>query len=466
MSRAGAALHHLTIAEAGGLIAARKLSPVELTKALLQRVEQLNPALDAYLHVCGKSALAAARAAEKTVAARAQGPLTGIPLAYKDIYETRGVPTTAHSRLLQDNVPREDAETVRRLHDAGAVMLGKLATHEFAIGGPAFDLPWPPARNPWDRDRFTGGSSSGSGAALAAGLALGSLGSDTGGSIRLPAAYCGVAGLKPTAGLVSRRGVIPLSPSLDTAGPLAWTAEDCAILLDAIAGHDPLDSASVPVPSGGYTKGLTQPVKGLRVGLLRHFHERDVPATAEVRQMVLAAAKTLESLGCVVEEATLPPVQEYDAVARPIICAEAYALHEQWLRTRLEDYSRVFRLRVMGGALVRAADYIAAQRTRGDLIRATEAAFQRFDILISATAPQAAPRLADQKPDEGLTRPLLTIPANVAAIPALSVCGGFSAGGLPLGLQIMGPAWSDALVLRVGHQFEEAAGTRARRPPL
>jgi aspartyl-tRNA(Asn)/glutamyl-tRNA(Gln) amidotransferase subunit A len=460
------ALHDLTIAQAGRLIGARKLSPVELTRALLARIERLDPSLNAFLHVTAKAALASARAAEKAVAARAHTKLTGIPVAYKDIYETAGVPTTAHSRILQDNVPKQDAETVRRLQAAGAVMLGKLATHEFAIGGPAFDLPWPPARNPWDRDRFTGGSSSGSGAAVAAGLALGSLGSDTGGSIRLPAAYCGIAGLKPTAGLVSRRGVIPLAPSLDTAGPMAWTAEDCAILLDAIAGHDPADPASVAGPAGGYAKGLAAPVKGVRIGLLRHFHERDVPATAEVRQMVAEAGRTLERMGCVVEEASLPSVQDYNAVGRLILCAEAYALHEHTLRTRTADYSRTFRVRVLGGALIRAADYIAALRMRGDLIRATEAAFRCHDLLICATTATPAPRLVEQKPDEGMGRPFLTAPANVAAIPALSVCGGFSTAGLPLGLQIMGPAWSEALLLRVGHQFEQASGTRSRRPPL
>ncbi|HTU52414.1 MAG TPA: amidase, partial [Acetobacteraceae bacterium] len=252
----------LTIAEAARLIAAKKLSPVELVRSLLARIQQFDPRINAFITVTGRQALAQARAAEKAVMAGKRGRLRGIPLAYKDIYATAGVRTTAHSRLLAENVPKEDAEAIRRLAAAGAVMLGKLATHEFAIGGPAFDLPWPPARNPWDTERFTGGSSSGSGAAVAAGLALGALGSDTGGSIRIPAAYCGIAGIKPTPGLVSRRGVIPLAPSLDTAGPMAWTAEDCAILLDALAGHDPADPASVAVPKGSYARALSLPVKG------------------------------------------------------------------------------------------------------------------------------------------------------------------------------------------------------------
>jgi aspartyl-tRNA(Asn)/glutamyl-tRNA(Gln) amidotransferase subunit A len=453
-----------TIAEASRLIAAKKLSPVELTKALLARIKAVDPRINAFLTITEKPALSAARAAERAVMAGKKAPLLGIPVAYKDIYETAGIPTTAHSRILQHSIPKHDAETVRRLREAGAVMLGKLATHEFAIGGPAFDLPWPPARNPWDTRRFTGGSSSGSGAAVAAGLALGALGSDTGGSIRLPAAYCGIAGLKPTPGLVSRRGVIPLAPSLDTAGPMAWTAQDCAILLDALAGHDPADPASVAGPKVSYAKALDAPVKGLRVGVLRHLYEHDLPATPEVLQAMNRAVATLKSLGCRVEDATLPPLQEYNAVGRIIISAEAYALHEATLRSRLSDYSRTFRIRVLCGGLIRAAEYIAAQRRRTDLIAATAKAFERFDVLISSPTPGAAPPLSEQRPDEGFARPLLTTLANVAAVPSLVVCAGWTAGGLPLGLEIIGPAWGDATVLRLGHQFEQAAGTRDRRP--
>jgi aspartyl-tRNA(Asn)/glutamyl-tRNA(Gln) amidotransferase subunit A len=456
----------LTIAQAGRLIAAKRLSPVELVKELLARIETTDPRLNAFLLVTERQALTAARAAERAVMAGRKGPLLGIPLGYKDIYETAGVRTTAHSRILADNVPTRDAETVRRLHAEGAVMMGKLATHEFAIGGPAFDLPWPPAHNPWDVRRFTGGSSSGSGAAVAAGLVLGALGSDTGGSIRLPAAYCGIAGLKPTPGLVSRRGVIPLAPSLDTAGPMAWTAQDCAILLDALAGHDPADPASVAVPKIGYAAAIAKPLKDLRIGLLRRFYEHDVPASPEMLHMINRAVATLKGLGCRVEEAVLPPVQDYNAVGRVIISSEAYALHEATLRTRLSDYSRVFRVRVLAGSLIRAADYISAQRRRTDLIAATAKAFEKFDVLITAPTAGAAPLLNEQRPDDGFSRPLITTVANVAAVPSMVVCCGFTTAGLPLGLEIIGPSWGDATVLRVGHQFEQAAATRSRRPEL
>lgn len=453
----------LTIAEASRQIARGRLSPVELTRALLKRIEATDPQLNAFLLVTGQRALAQARAAEK---APRGGPLRGIPLAYKDIYETAGVRTTAHSKILIDNVPKQDAETIRRLNDAGAVMLGKLATHEFAIGGPATDLPWPVARNPWDTRRFTGGSSSGSGAAVAAGLALGALGSDTGGSIRLPAAYCGIAGLKPTPGLVSRRGVIPLSPSLDTAGPMAWTAEDCAILMDALAGHDPADPASVAGPKVSYAKGIATPLAGMRIGVLRRFYEHDAPVSAEMAKMMDNAIRLLRGLGCKVETAVLPPVQDYNGVGRIIISSEAYAMHEAMLKQRLSDYSRVFRIRVLAGALIRAADYIAAQRRRSDLIAQTAAVFRKFDALICPPVADVAPLLAEQRPDDGFSRPLVTTVANVAAVPSMVVCGGYSTVGLPLGLEIMGPAWGDATVLRVGHHFEIASGTRARRPEL
>ena len=462
----GAGPGPLTIAEALRLIATKRLSPVELTRELLARITALDPELNAFLTVTGRKAEAEARAVEKAPKGRLRGRLRGIPLAYKDIFNTAGVRTTAHSRLLADNVPKESAEAVRRLALAGAIGLGKLATHEFAIGGPAFDLPWPPARNPWDLGRFTGGSSSGAGAAVAAGLCLGALGTDTGGSIRIPASYCGIAGLKPTPGLVSRRGVIPLAPSLDTVGPMAWTAEDCALLLDVLAGHDPADPTSVPGPKASYARAISAPVKGLKVGLLRHFHERDVPAGAETLQMLAELVRLLRKAGCRVEEATLPSVHEYNAVGRIIITAEAYALHEATLRSRVSDYSRSFRVRVLPGALIRAADYLAAQRRRTDLIAITARAFERFDLLLSAAAPGPAPLLGEQRSDEGFAVPFLTTPANVAAIPAAVVCGGFSAGGLPLGVQIMGPAWGDALVLRLAHHLERAAGTRSRRPAL
>ena len=267
-------LHFLTIAQASALIRVKKLSPVELTEACLARVKSLDGRLNSHLLLLEEQALADAAQAEAEIAAGGwKGPLHGIPIGLKDIFNTAGIPTTAHSALFRHHVPTEDAFTVSLLRDAGAVITSKLATWEFAIGGSSFDLPWPPARNPWDVSLDPSGSSSGSAVAVAAGLCLGAMGSDTGGSIRGPAAWCGIAGLKPTYGLLSRRGILPLSFSLDHAGPMCWTSEDCALMLQALACHDPLDPASASVPPANYPAGIGAPLSGLRVGVVRHFFE-------------------------------------------------------------------------------------------------------------------------------------------------------------------------------------------------
>src|SRR5215470_3703979 len=276
----------------------------------------------------------------------------------KELSETAGIATTGHSKVMQNHVPTADAFTVRRLRDAGAIVLGKLATHEFALGGPSFDLPWPPARNPWDTSRMPGGSSSGTGAAVAAGLVLGGTGSDTGGSIRNPATYCGLAGIKPTYGLVSRMGILPLSFSLDHPRPLAWTTEDCAILLQAMAGHDPSDPASASHSPPDYHTALQGSVKGLCVGLIRHFYERDNVANATTQQAIVEAAKIVENLGCEVREVTLSPLADWAACGGVILNAEAYAIHEANLRTRFTDYGEIFRDRMVLAGLITGADYV------------------------------------------------------------------------------------------------------------
>src|SRR5690242_20528939 len=310
----------LTIAEAAKLIQQRELSPAELVDSRLARIEKLDGKLHSFIRVLADSARAEARAAESEIAAgRYNGPLHGIPIGLKDIYETAGVPTTGHSKVMQDHVPKADAFSVRKLREAGAVVMGKLATHEFALGGPSFDLPWPPARNAWDTSRFTGGSSSGTGASVAAGLVLGGTGSDTGGSIRGPSAFCGLAGIKPTYGIVSRMGILPLAFSLDHAGPMAWTAEDCAIMLQAMAAHDPADPGSANRPVPDYRASLSGNIKGLRIGLVRHFYERDNEANTATRDAIDAAAKKLAELGCSVRDVTLSPLPEWSACGMTIM---------------------------------------------------------------------------------------------------------------------------------------------------
>ena len=457
----------LTVAEAATLIGKRELSPVELTESRLARIERFDNKLHSFIRVLHEPALAAARAAEAEImAGNYRGPLHGIPIGLKDIYETEGVPTTGHSKILIDHVPQQDAASVRRLADAGAIVVGKLATHEFALGGPSFDLPWPPARNPWDTSRFTGGSSSGTGAAVAAGLVLGGTGSDTGGSIRGPAAFCGLAGLKPSYGRISRVGVLPLAFSLDHAGPMAWTAEDCAILLQAMAGHDPADPASANRPVPNYRAALSGDVKGLRIGLIRHFYENDNPADEPTRQGIAAAIKVFEDLGCSVRELRLSPLAEWAACGVIIMLSEAYAIHQATLRERFGDYGELFRNRMALAALVSAGDYVQAVRRRGELAAEFTTAMADLDLAITAAAPGEAPAIDAVGKFATFERPMLTMPFNVTGTPAMSVCCGYSAAGLPLAFQLAGKAFDEATVLRAAHAYEKATPWRAVRPQL
>jgi aspartyl-tRNA(Asn)/glutamyl-tRNA(Gln) amidotransferase subunit A len=456
-----------TIAQAAKLIADRKLSPVELTESCLARTRQHDNALHSFLLLTEERALADARAAEaRVMKGEGRGPLDGIPIAHKDIYNTAGIRTTGHSRLLEHNVPTTDSVVVQKWAEAGSVMMGKLATHEFAMGGPSFDVPWPPARNPWNPDHFTAGSSSGTGAAVAAGFILGGTGSDTGGSIRGPAALCGIAGIKPTYGLCSRRGVLPLSFTLDHTGPLAWTVEDCALLLQAMAGHDPEDPASADRPVPDFTADLGKGVKGLRIGVIRHFFEQDHPVSPAMLAGINHAMEVYEHLGAEVHDVTLSPMMDYHAVGTVIITAEAYAVHEPWLKTRWNDYGELFRDRVGLGAFISAADYVQAIRRRRLLCHELKTAMADFDILVSASQPGEAPRI-DSIPKWGnLEKPSLTMPFNVTGYPAMSVCTGFGAGGLPVHMQLIGKPFAEPTLFRAGHAYETAMQWRAKRPAL
>ena len=458
---------YLTIAGAARLIESRELSPVELVDSRLDRIARLDGRLNSFIRLLAEEARRDARAAEAEISAgKYRGPLHGIPIGLKDIYETAGVATTGHSKVMQDHVPKADAFSVAKLRQAGAVVMGKLATHEFAFGGPSFDLPWPPARNPWDTARFTGGSSSGTGAAVAAGLVLGGTGSDTGGSIRGPAAYCGLAGIKPTYGLISRAGILPLGFSLDHAGPMAWTAEDCAILLQAMAGHDPADPASAKVPIPDYRAALQSGAKGLRIGLIRHFYERDNEANAATRQAIDGAAKTLEGLGCSVRDITLSPLADWAACGVTIMLSEAYAIHEANLRRRFTDYGEIFRDRMALAGLITAADYVQALRRRRELVDELDRAMADLDLVMTAAAPSEAPPI-DQVPKFTIMNPpSLTMPFNVTGSPAMSVCCGYTDAGLPLSFQIVGKRFQDATVLRLAHAYEQATPWRQNRPQL
>lgn len=457
----------LTIAEAANLIEKRDLSPVELVESRLQRIAQFDDRLHSFIHILAEDARTNAVAAEKEISSgRYRGPLHGIPIALKDMYETAGIPTTAHSKILQDHVPIADAYSVKKLKEAGAIIMGKLATHEFALGGPSFDLPWPPALNPWDTTRFSGGSSTGAAVAVAAGLALGAAASDTGGSIRGPAAHCGLAGIKPTYGLISRRGILPLSYSLDHAGPIAWTAEDCAMMLQAMAGHDPEDPTSAKRSIPDYRASLTGDIKGLRVGLLRHFYETDNKANVVTCDAINAAASKLEEMGCVVSEVTLSPLSEWAACGMIIMLAEAYAIHEADLKTRFNDYGEVFRDRMVLGGLMSSADYIQATRCRNALIKEFDSAMSNLDVILTAVTTNEAPKINAVSKFGILEKPLLTIPFNVTGSPAMSVCCGYTEAGLPLGMQIIGKRFDEVAVLRLADAYEKATPWRERRPLL
>ena len=456
----------LTVAEASGLIKARKLSPVELTEAYLTRIEALEPQLNAFITVTGELARTQARAAERDIARRKyRGPMHGIPMALKDIFDTRGILTSGHSRVCIDRIPAEDATVTRRLYEAGAILLGKTATHEFAHGGPSFDLPWPPARNPWNLEHFTGGSSSGSGAAIAAGLAPCAMGSDTGGSIRGPASFCGITGLMPSAGLVSRAGVIPNSFTLDHVGPMAWSVEDCAIMLQAIAGYDAKDGASVEVKLPSYRAALKRGVKGLKIGVLRQVWEQDVPQADEVRRAMEEAIARFTKLGVRCEDVRVRPTLEYSDVKVAIAETELFSIHAKDLVSRPGDFGEDFLSRVLPACLFQSTDYVQASREHRRMLAEAAPLWTKYDALLSVVFGPA-PRLDTHSPLNFWKRPNANPMGNLLGGPSLALCAGFSTHGLPIGMQLMGRPFGEAAVLRLGHAFEQASGTRTRRPQL
>jgi len=458
--------HWLSAAEIAKAFAAKTLSPVELVTALLARIEALDPKLNAFIRLDAEGALLAAAQAEKELAAgRSRGPLHGIPVGIKDIIDVAGLPTTAHSKILVDNIAEADAPVIQKLRQAGAVIMGKLSTHEFAIGGPSFDLPFAPARNPWNRDHHPGGSSSGSGAGVAAGLFPLALGTDTGGSVRNPASACGIVGLKPTYGLVSRRGVFPLSFTLDHVGPLTRTVADNALLLDAIAGYDPADPGSAATTSRQFGRLLDRGVRDLRIGFIRHFHERDLPAHPEVAAALEDVARVLQAEGAQVRSVTLPTLPEFAGINRVILCSEAWSIHAPWLRERPGDYGKLARRRLLPGAFMTAGDYVGAQRRRAEVIAAVEDRLREYDVLLCASSMDPASRLDD--PDEtARTYPRQArTPFNVTGHPALAMMSGLSRSGLPLSVQFAGRYFDEATVLRVAAAYERATAWHKKKPP-
>jgi aspartyl-tRNA(Asn)/glutamyl-tRNA(Gln) amidotransferase subunit A len=462
----------LTIAELSPLIKKRQVSPVELAQATLERIERLNERLNAYITVCPEEALGAAREAERAIlAGNYLGPLHGIPIALKDLYNTKGIRTTSGSKILADFVPAEDGTVVERLKKAGAIIPGKTNLHEFALGATSENPHYGPSRNPWDTARITGGSSGGSAAAVAASLAIGAMGSDSGGSIRIPACLCGIVGLKPTYGRVSRYGTTPLCWSLDTMGPLARSVEDAALMLGAIAGHDPRDPSSSRTPVPDYTSNLAGGVKGLRVGLPREYFFETLED--EVREAVGEAIRVLEGLGASPVEASLPRAERGIEIAWLIIAGEAASIHQEWFRTRADEYGEDVRLRLEMGQFLTATQYLRAQRARRVLKRDFLEALKEAHVILTPTIPLPAPRIGERSlmlggkkvmPFTGLGR--FTAPINPAGLPAISVPCGFAPPGLPLGLQIVGRPFDEETVLRAAYAYEASTDWHQKRPEL
>lgn len=460
-------LHYLTIAETADLIRGKKLSPVELTDALLKRIDTYNAQLSAYITVTADIARKQAKQAEQEIAqGNYRGPLHGIPFALKDIYNTAGILTSGGSKVCSDNVPTENATTTQKLLDAGAILLGKLQTHEFAHGGPSFDLPWPPARNPWNLAHFTGGSSSGSGAALAAGLTPAALGSDTGGSIRGPASHCGITGIMPTYGLVSRAGVIPNSFTFDHCGPMARSAEDCAMLLQVLAGYDPKDGGSTEQSIPDYRAALNHfDVKGLKVGVLRHYWEEDLPAHEDLRAAMEDAIATFKRMGAVVEDCRARPMLDGLDIKVIIGECEIYSINQHDLQARPGDFGRDFLGRALPACLFQASDYVQALREHKRYIADMQPLVKKYDVLLTAGFGPA-PRFEDYRVTNFWRRSNAFTPSNSARTPSLVMCGGFSKNGLPLGLQLITRPFNDAQLLAVGHAYQRETDWHKRRPPL
>jgi aspartyl-tRNA(Asn)/glutamyl-tRNA(Gln) amidotransferase subunit A len=455
----------LDLSEASRGVQKKDISPVELTQACLARIERLNPKLNAFITVTDTTALEAARMAEAEIArGEWKGPLHGIPLAVKDLVETAGVKTTAASSVLKDNVPTVDAEVIRRLKSAGAILLGKLNLHEFAYGGSGLIGHFGPARNPWNTAHVAGGSSSGSAAAVAACLCYGAIGTDTAGSIRLPAACCGITGLKPTYGLVSTRGVIPLSWSLDHVGPMARSAADAALVLQAIAAYDPQDVGSQKFPPVYYPSAIEEETSSLRLGVARGFWDDvDAEITAAVDTAVTALAKIT---------AGVQHIELSTDTDRTLVRCEAYAYHQKYLPQHERDYDPETLRRIRSGADVTAAQYIQAQRELLQQRRLILELFERIDLLLTPTTPVLAPAFSELQaaPDQLRNKEMVmlrnTRPLNVYGLPSLSLNCGFSKSGLPIGLQITGASGTEGAVLALAHIYQKQSDWHKQKPGL
>ena len=462
---AAGAPEYATVAGLLALYGKRAASPVEVVQDLLARAEKYESSLHCFVTRTPELALARAKEAEaQLMGAGCCAALTGIPYGLKDVINTAGVLTTGQSKILQHNIPQRDAAVAARMRQAGGVLLGKLTTYEFAHGGPSWDLPWPPAMNPWKAGYLPGSTSSGPGAAVAAGILPAAIGTDTGGSIRMPAAVCGIVGVKPTYGLVSRRGVLPNTFTFDTCGPLTRTVEDAAIVLGAIAGYDDEDISSVERAAVDYTAGLNCGVRGVRIGWARHWYDGDANCHADIAPAIEIALNLLEEAGAIVEEITLSDLLVYQDCKTTISITEMFSAYEHEFRTRPQDFGLMFRNKVMAGALIRAEDYFQALRQRLWLARELARAFRHYDVLATAGWMTPAEPARPDKLDKFLRPPNITTPFNIGGQPAMNVPCGFSRDGLPLSLQLAAAHFAEPLMFRVGHAYQQMTDWHTRHP--
>ena len=468
MAQANKKLHELTIREAGGLLKDGDLSPVELTQAFFNRIDQTEDRLHSFITLLQDRAMGEARKSEAEIrSGNYKGPMHGIPIVLKDLYDTAGIRTTSGSQVDFDRVPITDSTATSRLADAGAVLLGKVTMHEFALGGPDWTTPFEPACNPWNLNHITGGSSSGTASAVASGQAMGGLGSCTGGSIRGPASLCGIVGLKPTYGRVSRAGVVTLSWSQDHVGPLTYTVEDSAYMLQAIAGHDPKDPTSSRAVVPDYSISLREDIKGKVFGLPRHyFFDEDPSVDAETVAVVEKAVAELESLGAKIEEIELPSLDYIRAANTIIMVCEAYAFHEPNLKSRPQEFGEIVRARFRIGGMLSAGDYLQAQRCRQWSKREFAEALQKVDFFVTPTMTQPAAAFEGYDPIATIQGKSFTAPFNVTGLPAISVPCGFTQSGLPVGMQIAGKAFDEPGVIQAAYSYQQHARWYEQRPNI
>ena len=462
----------ISIKEAAGLISAHKIKPSELVEAHIERINATDDKLNSFVTILSESALQSSFIAEKEIMnGNYRGPIHGIPIGLKDLYDTAGTITTVGSKIYRERLPQEDATVVSRLKEAGAIVVGKLQMHEFALGATSINPHDGPARNPWDTERITGGSSGGSASSVAAGQCMASLGTDTGGSIRIPSALCGIVGLKPTFGRVSRKGVFPLSWTMDTVGPMTRTVEDAALMLNAMVSFDPSDPGSSPHETEDFTSKLGLGIKGITIGVPQeYFYETTSP---EVKEALNSAEKVFESLGAKVIPISIPVLEHSLAISGTIMLTEAASVHENNLKNRPFDIGDDVRLRLTQGSLYSAVDYLKAQRGRHEFNNQIDKAMETVDILLAPTVGIGAPKIDDKTvvlngveyPALALM-PRLTRPHNICGLPTISIPCGFTSSGLPIGMQLAGRAFEDSVVIQTANAYENATDWTKQSPVI